>query len=175
LKKLLPLQPISSDISTPPERRHKTARLFGPAIRLSTLRSARCKTSLQAEEIYGGDHTNFAPRIGFAWDPKGDGKMAIRGGYSITYDANLGAVRVSRETFSDVCSDQPGPEFHCGLPAAQRPSGLFLNSPTFFNFTPTQSPLIVPNTLNVVNAPPMAWPPYWALFCSRPRRHREPA
>jgi hypothetical protein len=28
----------------------------------------------------------FSPRIGFAWDPTGDGKMSIRTGYSLGYD-----------------------------------------------------------------------------------------
>src|SRR5262249_38478396 len=33
---------------------------------------------------------NPAPRIGFAWDPRGDGKMAIRGGYGVFFDHTNG-------------------------------------------------------------------------------------
>ena len=35
--------------------------------------------------VYNGDHNNFAPRLGFAYDLKGDGKTVLRGGAGIYY------------------------------------------------------------------------------------------
>jgi hypothetical protein len=43
--------------------------------------------------VYKKDLNNFAPNIGIAWDPFGDGKTSIRAGYSINYvnDELIGA------------------------------------------------------------------------------------
>jgi hypothetical protein len=35
---------------------------------------------------YNGDHTNFAPRFGFAWDMTGNGRTVVRGGGGIMYE-----------------------------------------------------------------------------------------
>jgi hypothetical protein len=36
--------------------------------------------------VYNGDHNNFGPRFGFAWDIGGNGKTVVRGGGSVLYE-----------------------------------------------------------------------------------------
>ena len=36
-----------------------------------------------------GDHNNFGPRVGFAWDVFGDGKTSLRGGFGVAYEGTL--------------------------------------------------------------------------------------
>jgi hypothetical protein len=43
----------------------------------------------QISSLYQGDHTNFSPRVGVAWDLSGKGTTVIRAGYSIIYNSML--------------------------------------------------------------------------------------
>src|SRR5262249_58284715 len=36
-----------------------------------------------------GDHNNFGPRVGFAYDVFGDGKTSLRGGFGVSYEGTL--------------------------------------------------------------------------------------
>jgi hypothetical protein len=42
-----------------------------------------------AKNLGKGNYKNFGPRIGVAWDPFGDGKMSVRGGWGISYEGTL--------------------------------------------------------------------------------------
>ena len=39
----------------------------------------------QISTAYNGDHRDFSPRVGIAWDIRGDGKTVLRAGGSVIY------------------------------------------------------------------------------------------
>jgi len=47
---------------------------------------ANIPTFGQLGEMYKPYYKNFAPAIGLAWDPRGDGKISVRAGFSMNYD-----------------------------------------------------------------------------------------
>jgi hypothetical protein len=39
----------------------------------------------RVDRLYQPERLNFAPRIGLAWDPFGDGKSSLRAGFSLAF------------------------------------------------------------------------------------------
>ncbi|HEY3129824.1 MAG TPA: TonB-dependent receptor [Acidobacteriota bacterium] len=42
-----------------------------------------------AKSLGKGDHNNWGPRVGFAWDVMGDGRTSLRGGFGVAYEGTL--------------------------------------------------------------------------------------
>ncbi len=60
---------------------------------------------LKISQPFRGNHKNFAPRFGFAWDPRGDGKTSVRGGFGMFYD------QILLNQFLNLFDRNPSPDF----------------------------------------------------------------
>jgi len=67
------------ELNTVIKEDHNLLGNFDPAVGLQ-------QVGVNISSPYNGDHNNFAPRVGIAWDPWGKGKTVFRAGAGINYE-----------------------------------------------------------------------------------------
>ena len=65
-------------------------------------------TALQIHTPFAGNHKNFAPRVGLAWDVRGDGKTSVRAGFGMYYD------QILLNQFLNLFDRNPNPDLKSG-------------------------------------------------------------
>ena len=86
-----------------------------------------------ASKVVEDDKNNLSPRIGFAWDLKGDGRSVLRGGYGIYYDQSflnvpLFAVQQANpEIYATFLNDGVNLSIDSPAPSIPRPLNTLLS------------------------------------------------
>jgi outer membrane receptor protein involved in Fe transport len=70
---------------TPTERFDRFV-VFDPAT--ASLR----RVGTDIDKVYHENNKNFQPRLGFAWDPWGDGKTSVRGAYAVLFEQPITSI-----------------------------------------------------------------------------------
>lgn len=101
--------------------------LSGITLSQSDLQNAQ--DAIGVQQGFPRDTNNFAPRVGFAWDIRGDAKTVLRASYGLFYDHPLLAIGFNSD-IADAAQQQQG-VFISGSPA----STALLNATQIFQGT----------------------------------------
>jgi outer membrane receptor protein involved in Fe transport len=85
----------------------------------------RTATVGRVEQVVPDDFNNFAPRMGFSWDPFSNGRVAVRGGYGIAYERlfnnSITNIRFNPPDYAFTSATPVTTPSHGGLPIAYGP------------------------------------------------------
>lgn len=99
------------------------------------------------KQIYKTDYSNIEPRVGFSWDPKGDGKTAIRAAFGIFHD------RVFGNLFGNARGNPPFEQDYNQFPFETINGACATTPACLAALQPGDFPVILPDTTPSANIP----------------------
>jgi hypothetical protein len=140
------------EFSSVPQEQNNLLGNFDPSVGL-------VQVGHQISSLYNPDHTNFGPRLGFAWDILGTGRTVLRGGGGLMYETvnwqsfiafnnAFGPGSVPTGAPIDAAGDTSGGTITTGNVTVKN----FLNFPGT-TWDSTTTPLYGGDTVNCFNSP----------------------
>jgi hypothetical protein len=78
------------------------------------------------DQVVPNDNNDFGPRVGFAWAPRGDTKLSVRGGYGLMYERlfnnSITNIRFNPPYYSFAVANPVQVPSQAGIPIAYGPS-----------------------------------------------------